>query len=281
MDITDLHQLILKELECPVCLEYMKPPITICQNGHNICFSCKPNLHRCPTCRQQFVQVRSLSLECLARNITYPCTNRKAGCPENLPMHLISEHQVMCYFGDYKCPFSKISNVYCAWSCPLVDLKRHVLRDHRGSSLDIYGGGNFYSHLSPLTPAANMSKALVVFGELFYAVWKVLEGDFCCTVIYVGPESNSSKFSFRFTITARNKIETISTRLITRSYNENVDEVLKPGNCIAIHYDTIEKFFAGENKLPFQLEISRLGTSDNGLSHNDENDYNAHNETHY
>jgi hypothetical protein len=115
-----------------------------------------------------------------------------------------------------------------------------------------------------------MSKALVVFGELFYAVWKVLEGDFCCTVIYVGPESNSSKFSFRFTITAKNKIETISTCLITRSYNENVDEVLKPGNCIAIHYDTVEKFFAGENKLPFQLEISRLGTSDNGLRHNNE-----------
>jgi hypothetical protein len=79
-----------------------------------------------------------------------------------------------------------------------------------------------------------------VFGELFYPVWKVLEGDFCCTVIYVGPENNSSKFSFRFTITAKNKIETISTCLITRSYNGNVDEVLQPGNCIAIHYDTVK-----------------------------------------
>jgi hypothetical protein len=195
-------------------------------------------------------------------------------------MHLISEHQATCYFGDYKCPFSKISRTCCAWCCPLADLKRHVLRDHRGNSLDIYGGGSFYSHLSPLTPTASMSKALVVFGELFYAVWKVIEGDFCCTVIYVGPEKDCTNFSFRFTITARNKIETISTCLITRSYSENVEEVLKPGNCIAIHYDTIEKFFAGENKLPFQLEISRLGRSDNGSSH-DENDHNANAETQY
>jgi hypothetical protein len=210
----------------------------------------------------------------------YPCTNRKAGCPEILPMRFISEHQTICYFGDYKCPFSKISNVCCAWCCPLADLKRHVLRDHRGNSLDIYGGGNFYSHLSPLTPTASMSKALVVFGELFYAVWKVIEGDFCCTVIYVGPENNSTNFSFRFTITARNKIETISTCLITRSYSEKVEEVLKPGNCIAIHYDTIEKFFAGENKLPFQLEISKLGISDNDLSH-DENDYSSNAEAEY
>jgi hypothetical protein len=187
----------------------------------------------------------------------------------------------MCYFGDYRCPFSKISNIYCAWCCPLVDLKTHVLRDHRGNSLNIYGGGRFYSHLSPLTPTADMSKAIIVFGELFYAVWKVIEGDFRCTVLYVGPENNSSEFSFRFTITARNKIETISTCLITRSYNEDLDDVLKPGNCIAIHYDTIEKFFAGENKLPFQLEISRLSTPDNDLPHNNENNYNVYDETQY
>jgi len=33
-----------------------------------------------------------------------------------------------------------------------------------------------------------MSKALIVFGELFCFVWKVIEGVFHCSVIYVGQE---------------------------------------------------------------------------------------------
>jgi hypothetical protein len=120
-----------------------------------------------------------------------------------------------------------------------------------------------------------MSKALVVFGELFYAIWKVIEDGFYCTVIYVGPENKSSKFTFRFTVIAKNKIETISACLLTRSYGEDMDDVLKPGNCIVIHYDTIKKFFAGENKLPFKLEISKLNGSNNGGSYNYENAFNV------
>jgi hypothetical protein len=211
----------------------------------------------------------------------FPCANNKAGCPERLPMHLLSGHQAECPFGSYMCPFSKISNVYCVRCCSLTDLKNHVLRDHKGMSLEIYGGGKFHSHLSPLTHTSYMSKALLVFGELFYAVWKVVEGDLYCTVIYVGPENKSSKFSFRFTLTAINKIETISTCLITRSYSENIDEILKPGKCIAVHYDTIEKIFAVENKLPFKLEISKLSRSNDGEPHNNENYFNIDDESLY
>jgi hypothetical protein len=197
-------------------------------------------------------------------------------------MNLLPAHQAECPFGIYRCPFSKISNVYCARFCLLPDLKTHVLRDHKEMSLQVYGGGKFHSHLSPLTHTSYMSKALLVFGELFYAVWKVLEGDLYCTVIYVGPESKSSKFAFRFTLTAINKIETISTCLITRSYSENINEIFKPGNCVGVHYDAVEKMFAVQNKLPFKLEISKLNTSNNGESHNSENELNVYDESlHY
>ena len=32
-----VEQIVLRQLECPVCMEYMRPPITLCANGHNIC----------------------------------------------------------------------------------------------------------------------------------------------------------------------------------------------------------------------------------------------------
>ena len=32
---------VLEHLECPVCMQYMLPPNTLCRNGHNICSICK------------------------------------------------------------------------------------------------------------------------------------------------------------------------------------------------------------------------------------------------
>jgi len=61
-------------LECPVCLEEMRPPKKIfqCSNGHVICELCKnnPEVRSCPTCRLTFRGhiVRNIVAEKLARN---------------------------------------------------------------------------------------------------------------------------------------------------------------------------------------------------------------------
>lgn len=36
-----LTEALLKELKCPVCMEYMVPPIKLCTSGHNICSKCR------------------------------------------------------------------------------------------------------------------------------------------------------------------------------------------------------------------------------------------------
>merc|ERR1711983_591347 len=62
-------------LECPVCLEEMKPPKKIfqCSNGHVICELCKnnPEVRSYPTCRVKFRGhnvVRNIVAEKLARS---------------------------------------------------------------------------------------------------------------------------------------------------------------------------------------------------------------------
>ena len=62
-------------LECPVCLEEMKPPKKVfqCSNGHVICELCKnnPEVRSCPTCRVKFRGhnvVRNIVAEKLARS---------------------------------------------------------------------------------------------------------------------------------------------------------------------------------------------------------------------
>lgn len=44
---TDLASLF----ECPVCFDYVLPPILQCQSGHLVCSNCRPKLVCCPTCR--------------------------------------------------------------------------------------------------------------------------------------------------------------------------------------------------------------------------------------
>jgi hypothetical protein len=59
-------------LECPVCMEYMVPPITMCSSGHSVCRDCKPRLSSCPTCRRPLTGTRNIALEHLARDMQLP-----------------------------------------------------------------------------------------------------------------------------------------------------------------------------------------------------------------
>ena len=49
--------------ECPVCFEYVLPPILQCQSGHLVCSNCRPKLSCCPTCRGTLGNIRNLGME--------------------------------------------------------------------------------------------------------------------------------------------------------------------------------------------------------------------------
>jgi len=58
------------QLECPVCLELMYPPIKIfqCAQGHALCGRCRPKCRNCPTCRGPMIG-RATVLEKLAQSL--------------------------------------------------------------------------------------------------------------------------------------------------------------------------------------------------------------------
>jgi len=69
----------ISELECPVCLEEMRPPVRIwqCVSGHAVCEGCRksPLVKDCPTCRQKIVG-RNILAEKLAKSL-YPHVRKK------------------------------------------------------------------------------------------------------------------------------------------------------------------------------------------------------------
>lgn len=66
--------------ECPVCFDYVLPPILQCQSGHLVCSNCRPKLTCCPTCRGPLGSIRNLAMEKVANSVLFPCKYASSGC---------------------------------------------------------------------------------------------------------------------------------------------------------------------------------------------------------
>jgi hypothetical protein len=194
-----LDEDLLKELECPVSMEYVVPPITLCTNGHNICSKCRETVQCCPTCRAEFRGIRNLALENIARRQKYSCANRQSGCLDLFSMEHIAEHHAVCVYRKIRCPF-EMTNV-CSWEGFKSDLKEHTKTKHRS---------NFYE--SSVLNSAYLSDALFIlscFGYLFTYCRQIKDGRLYCAVKLIGTSSEASKYKCEFTLRAENGIEQI------------------------------------------------------------------------
>jgi E3 ubiquitin-protein ligase SIAH1 len=180
-----MGEVLLKELECPVCMEYMVPPIKLCTNGHNICSKCKGKVNCCPTCRANYSDIRNVALENIARIQKYPCANRKTGCSELFSIEHIAEHQALCIYGDIKCPLQIIGR--CSWKGITSDFKKHAEAAHPGNIKD-------GSALRSILYSATSIYFLSCFGELFVHHEGIRDGILYCTVQLIGTSSEASKY---------------------------------------------------------------------------------------
>ena len=88
--------ILCQELECPVCLTEMVPPVKIwtCKSGHLLCQSCKrnPNIRqKCPTCRGEIIG-RATSLEKIAVALFKKITGKEAPLdPEDQEVEVVED----------------------------------------------------------------------------------------------------------------------------------------------------------------------------------------------
>lgn len=97
---------MLSELECPICTDYMLPPIYMCSTGHSLCGLCKTKLSKCPSCDTDFSEARNYSLEKISEIVTYPCKYKHQGCD------FVANHKDIT-FHEVKCPYSCQNNIRC------------------------------------------------------------------------------------------------------------------------------------------------------------------------
>jgi hypothetical protein len=249
---------LLKELECPVCLEYMESPIRMCETGHNICVSCGSQVPKCPSCRGKFTEARNFTLERIAAVAIYPCKNREAGCEETFTVYHKNSHQAECSFQSKECPFTKFSDVKCPWSGTLSDIAAHVRSKH-GTDFSAHSRG-FEVTLQNFKKIQRYCKAIFMCDKLFYLVWEITNFTFYFSVFHVGHKKEDGEYIYE--IKLGNCTDRLSVRGLCRSYLWAYTDVLETGDCLTLHYHTVQKYVNRSENLPCQIEILKKDLCD-------------------
>ena len=230
-----LDEALLRDLECPVCMEYMVPPIKLCTNGHNICSRCRERVQLCPTCTGEFSGARNVTLENIAKRLKYPCTNKKSGCLERFSIEHIAKLQAVCVYGKIKCPFHLYGT--CSWNGLKNHFKEHAKAAHTGYFME---ESSFHS---PYLQGA--LSVLSCFGELFTYYLEKTGGRYYGAVQLIGTSSEASKYKCEFTLRAANGIEQISKTFLVQGYSEDFEKVFNSGNCFNLDEQTVNNFVEG------------------------------------
>lgn len=237
---TELEQSLLNELECPVCMEYMRPPITLCGNSHNICNTCKPKVEQCPTCTEPFTSMRNLTLEKLAEEVKYPCTYRKYGCRETYNFNAIGEHQDSCQYAPQICPVTKIETETCGWSGNFSEMKKHLGEAHENNCLPVSCLQPIF--LSDVDDSKVSFRFLFYDDEIFFCRFRIKDDLFRGVVNYVGPAQKEPKYRYKIKLFNEETQEVVSFRLALKNFTECDVDPLDSGNCVTVHRDLINGF---------------------------------------
>lgn len=58
------YESLISHFDCPVCHDWVTPPVIQCRKGHIVCGPCKSKgLKACPICKQRFSDVPNLMIE--------------------------------------------------------------------------------------------------------------------------------------------------------------------------------------------------------------------------
>jgi hypothetical protein len=252
---------MLTELECPVCLEPMMPPIIlICNNGHSLCDGCASNTQICPTCGTTAVKIRNLALENMTRKLQYHC--KYSGCNETFPLHLITDHQAVCPHGPQDCPFTSSFRVNCNWNGPRDSIKDHLTDKHEQNVITATDGKtvDIYTELNRSEEGISLEKIVTTNNELFYLTAGVEAGNFYIILRHVENKKSFAKFKYECIMANASKNQSIAIYNVACSMNECVDDVRKSGKCVLIPLNVLENYTEDEDasKLHVCINITQI-----------------------
>ncbi|XP_023714491.1 E3 ubiquitin-protein ligase SIAH1A, partial [Cryptotermes secundus] len=241
--------------ECPVCLDYILPPISQCKNGHLICSNCRPKMTRCPTCRARLGNIRCLGMEKVASTVMFPCKHSTYGCAVALLHTEKREHEETCEFRPYSCPFPGSS---CTWQGSREQVVPHLMKCHKTITATEV-------EKTVLTPKdiglVGVMCCVMIdkgFDHQFIFVFEKHEksghGQCFATVQLIGTKEQAENFKYRLELKSQGK--RLTWEATPRSIREPFSSIMK-SDCFVL--DTITtQLFCDNDKMCFHMTISMV-----------------------
>jgi len=242
--------------ECPVCFDYVLPPIYQCQAGHLVCSSCRPKLNCCPTCRGPLGNIRNLAMEKVASTVVFPCKYSANGCGALLLHTEKTDHEEACECRPYFCP---CPGTNCKWQGSLDQVMPHLLINHK--SITTLQGEDivFLATDINLPGAVDWVMMQSCFGYNFMLVLEKQEKNggeqFFAIVQLIGSRKQTEKFAYRLELNGHRR------RLIweatPHSIHDGVSSAILNSDCLFFDTNTA-KLFSENGNLGINVTISMV-----------------------
>ncbi|KAK9869559.1 hypothetical protein WA026_003312 [Henosepilachna vigintioctopunctata] len=249
------ESIVIAEFECPICLDYMAPPIHQCAMGHTFCVTCFDKFSRCPTCRSPKGVSRSFALERIHSSLLFPCKYRQEGCEAKVRGCDLNTHHEICDYAKCKCPFSNGMN--CKWMGPRSTTIKHCKQDHPSN----FHSGNHIILKCPMFDHLGLQSAfyftiIQAYGEHFEFCWSLSEtGRMKWAVYFMGSPKERKRYNYQISIgKPYGEFEPI---VMTTNCEEIVDEVelFESKNCLMTHYDSVNKRCNKNGDLHYEIRV--------------------------
>ncbi|XP_038001708.1 E3 ubiquitin-protein ligase SIAH2 [Motacilla alba alba] len=242
--------------ECPICFDYVLPPILQCQAGHLVCKQCRQQLSLCPTCRGSLTpNIRNLAMEKVASAVLFPCKYATAGCSLTLHHTEKPKHEAICEYRPYSCPCPGTS---CDWEGSLEAVMSHLMHAHK--SITTLQGEDiiFLATDINLPGAVDWVMMQSCFGHHFMLVLKKQEKceghqQFFATVLLIGTRKQAENFQYRLEL--HGSCHRLTWEASPCSIHDGVHVAIRNSNCLVFDTATAH-LFADNGNLGINVTIS-------------------------
>jgi hypothetical protein len=155
------------------------------------------------------------------------------------------------------CPVAKLAFGKCRWTGSYKDIKGHLQKNHLEECCEYVEGDFKFIYKS--SSCLKCFCFIFAYNEIFFSLFKEQFGIFYAAVLYVGPRENAAKYKYKVEFVNKDNTEGVTVMHLTRSADENLDDVYSSGECGKLHYDVVNRFRDEEGDVKLKLEIIRVG----------------------
>jgi hypothetical protein len=190
------------------------------------------------------MNIRNIAMENVARNVKFPCINRKWGCDEVFKVEEIANHQAVCFHNRRHCPWAPPTCGRCPWTGDTGQLQVHLTQSHADVIDVVEAGHKLHMVVSSYGKKTLFPGRIIsVLDNMFIHCSSFMNDKFYCIVQYVGKKKDAEKYKYKFSVCREGGKEKISVTHTVSSDTVGLDQIRGEGNCVHLPCELLKGYF--------------------------------------